>query len=95
MRQTIVIVWTDLSGMQPTGRYVWRDANEFPEFAPCRVAKACVWLCNGSEYDVNKAHGYVENMRKDYPDITVKVYPTSERDPLGRAKAEMLASKEE
>jgi hypothetical protein len=51
---------------------------------------ACVW----SRSDLNKQLSAAkEHLRKERPDGAIFVYPSSERDPLGRAKSEILIQK--
>ena len=51
-----------------------------------RTVRAAVWLRRGSGFDVPKAHEFAD--REGY---RVFLCPTSERDPLGAAKAWALA----
>lgn len=39
----LVVSWTENTGIEPTGRMVWRDGNQFPEMRACPEAKALVW----------------------------------------------------
>lgn len=94
MMQQIVIAWTEMTGLKPTGKLIERDRNLFPEFVTCPEARACMWLNKGAESDIERAQAHADSEREDKPDITVKVYPLNEEDPLGRAKREMLEAVE-
>jgi hypothetical protein len=88
-KQTIVIAWAEETGLVPTGHYARKDGvNYFPEFARAWEAKAAMWLRQGSESDLAKAHEYAK--RNGY---SVFAYPTKEKDPLAKARKEVLASK--
>lgn len=87
----IVVAWTEMTGFRPTGGMVMRDLNWFPEYEVCRVAKAAMWTNKGTSADIEKAEAYITTEKRDRPDIAVLVYPVGEKDPLGRAKREMLA----
>lgn len=50
--------------------------------------QACVWLNKGDESDLEKARNYAKDKQ-----ITVYTYDDNERDPLGRAKRELVASR--
>lgn len=88
--RTIVIAWTDTE---------MRYDHEQRATKPTRVAKTAMWLNRGSAADYEKARAYVagENEKRarsgdrTQGPMRVFVYPTTERDPLGRAKRDVLA----
>lgn len=61
------------------------DLGEAPKLSQIARARALVWLRSGDDYDLEKAKVFAT--REGYQ---VRVYPTTERDPLGRAKTEAL-----
>ena len=64
-----------------TGRTIRRDHNYFPEMAVTWEGRAGMWLRHGTEADVAKAKASLA--AEGY---TVLTYPTTERDPLGKAR---------
>lgn len=60
-------------------RLKWKDVD---------AAKALMWRNKGTEEDIETAHRFA-----DAEGYTVFVYPTTERDPLGRAKKEILTGR--
>ncbi len=78
----IVIAWlVDEVEVVSSGR---RDIGERPTFRDVKVPRAAMWTNKGTEQDVEKARVYAA--KEGYQ---VFVYPTSERDPLGRARREI------
>lgn len=86
--KTIVLAWTDEDGLQKTGRMVQRDLNWFPEIESVRQGKAVIWLNEGTDADVDKAVEFARNCGHDH--ATVFCYPTSEQEPLARARQDVL-----
>ncbi len=86
-RFAIMLAWVEQTGLRATGRLVARDANWFPEYESCPEAKACAWMHSGTEADVVKARAYAGSQG-----YKVFVYPTNDRDPKSRARADMLAA---
>jgi hypothetical protein len=80
----IVIAWTEDSAEWDGAPYA-ADLGERPTMRPTRLAKAAMWLRQGTEVDVEKARAYAA---KD--GHRVLTFPQSERDPLGAAKAAVL-----
>ena len=78
---TIVIARTEKTKMVKTGRTVQRDLNYYPEFEFQDEGHAAIWLNEGNADDLRKACAYAE--REGYKVFT---FPTSEPDPLGKAK---------
>lgn len=64
------------------------DLGERPEMKEVKIPKAAVWLKRGTKADIEKAKAYAEK-ETDYK-IAVLMYPTSERDPIGKAKRDVL-----
>ncbi|HEY6022193.1 MAG TPA: hypothetical protein VIY48_20695 [Candidatus Paceibacterota bacterium] len=83
---TIVYARAEKTGLEPTGRYVTRDANLFPEFKQAWEARAGIWLNKGTEYDADNAR-----LRLSLEGYEIFIFPTNERDPLGRAREAVLA----
>ena len=86
----IVLAWTDMSGLEATGRQIVKDMNYFPEFKPCVKAHAAMWLSKGTEADIEKARRHLESIKGDYLSARVFVYPREEKQPLERARKEIL-----
>lgn len=80
--KTIVLARVEQTKLVETGRSVRRDGNYFPELALTGEAKACVWLNRGNDEDLAKARQFAAT-----EGYTVFTFPTSERDPLTKAKA--------
>lgn len=85
-KQWVVIVWTE-TVQRYDGRPFAADLGARPGMVEITEARACVWLRGGSAKDVAKARAYLDEER---PNGQVLCYPLSERDPLGRARAEAL-----
>lgn len=84
--QTIVLARCDMGALRDTGRTERRDGNYFPVFEAAKRAVACVWLNKGTAADLARAEAYAKA-----EGFTVITFPTNEPDPLGKAKAMMLA----
>lgn len=89
MALAIVVAWTT-QDMRHDGKPFASDLGRRPGLVEVTVPHACMWLNRGGEDDVLKATAYA--LAQD-PVARVYVYPTSERDPLGKAKADVLAGK--
>lgn len=61
------------------------DLGEAPIMREVPRPVACVWLRSGTAADVEKASTFAAT-----EGYIVYTYPTTERDPLGRAKAEVV-----
>lgn len=82
---TIVIAWTEMDGMRPTGRMVRFDGYNFkPEFETCSQAHAVIWLNRGTAEDRAKAEAYAATL--NHPLVRVYNLATTTKDPLGVAK---------
>ncbi len=89
----IVIAWADKTALEPTGRYVTRDLNRFPEYRAAWEGKAAMWLGKGTAADVPKAQAYLDS--ETYTASAVYTFPPSEQDPLGKARAKAVAAAQE
>lgn len=67
------------------------DIGIAPKFKTVKKVMAMSWLCEGDESDVDKAEAWTKT--KEGEAYTVFCYPTTENDPLGRAKKDLLAMK--
>ncbi len=86
----IVVAWATKTALVPTGRYVTRDLNRFPEFKADWEGNAAMWLRKGTDADVAKAQAFIDHDFANDPDrvaAAVHTFPRTERDPLGRARA--------
>lgn len=82
--KTIVIARVDPEGGAAT--VARRDRYGTPvEFKYAPAARAAIWLNRGDKSDIAKARRHAE--KEGY---VVFTYPTSEKDPLGRAKREIM-----
>jgi hypothetical protein len=75
------------------------DLGESPIMERFLKPVACMWLRRGTGADIDKANAYVRTLASDAigqgignQRWSVLVYPTSERDPLGKAKAEIMTA---
>lgn len=89
-KKTIVIAWVE-EVQVPDGRPFARDLGALPGMSTERVGRACVWLLKGTSDDLIKASAFV---RTDHPGGFVFEYPTTERDPLARARKDALEQKQ-
>jgi hypothetical protein len=83
---TIVAAWvvTDFEVVSQ-GR---RDLGERPKLREVKVPKAVMWANKGTSEDVEKAKAWAR--KETDHEVAVLVYPTSEPDPMGRAKRDVL-----
>jgi hypothetical protein len=82
---TIVIAWVMVEFEVVKARRT--DLGEAPVLKQVLVSKAVMWLNRGTEKDLEKAKVYARSQKDQR--IAVFTYPTTERDPLGRAKKEI------
>ena len=88
---TIIIAWTDMSGLKLTGRYLDRY-RLVPETKAVEAARAVCWLREGSAEDVIKAQAHcAASIAPDATRSAVYTFDPTERDPLGEAKRRILA----
>lgn len=86
--RAIVIAWITTE-TEWDGKPYARDLGARPGMVEIRAPHAAMWLGRGFEADVEKARAHVE---REYGAAgMVLTYPTSEHDPLGRARAVILA----
>ena len=84
--KTIVIAWAEKTKLVPNGKLRRIDGVNWTEdFDTTPEGKACVWLNRGTGRDVEKAKAYAK-----IGGHHVLLYPTTEPDPLGKAKVDVL-----
>jgi hypothetical protein len=86
---TVVVAWTEDEQKIAPNQKAWRhDLGERPKFVDVEKAHAAVWINRGTQADLAKAHAYIQ---KTYPATGhVFTYPVTEKDPLGRARRDIL-----
>ncbi len=81
----VVVAWTITDRRARRG-----DEPHGPSVIEKTVPRACVWLRKGADEDVVKAEACMQDM---YPETgRVFRYPSSERNPLKRAKLDVVAA---
>jgi len=82
----MVIAWITLDRAEPTGSYSdrWRLTSILRALPNPR---ACVWITGGSDEDLAKAQAHARLYG-----YAVFTYPDSEREPLVRARSDVLAA---
>lgn len=100
--QTVVVAWADTDAViVKQGRV---DIGERHTFKDVVIGKACIWKNVGEQSDVAKAFEYAakENADETYEDgryvtraetirrMYVFTYPTTEKDPLARARRDVV-----
>lgn len=89
--KTIVIAWAEMTGLRDTGKLERFDGYNYrPIFEPCLEARACVWLNQGCESDIERAQTYADGDLGDASIYRVYAYPLTEQNPLKRARQEIL-----
>jgi hypothetical protein len=87
---SVVVAWTEDTRELAPGQKAWRaDLGDRPVWIDVRKAHAAMWVGEGTSADVEAAQAWVD--RTHYGFGRVYVYPTSETDPLNRARREILA----
>lgn len=84
-RMCIVVAWTEdewVHGGEPHRA----DLGERPGMIAVRRPRAAVWVPDGDDADLRRAEVYAE-LRS----ARVYTYPVGEPDPIGRAKADVMA----
>jgi len=86
MKQTIVVAWLvdDVEVDVKATQLRRLDLGERPVLRQVKMAKAAMWRNKGDDADLKKAHEYAAG-----EGYRVFVYPTTERDPLGRARRDI------
>ena len=93
---TAVVAWVTMEGLQKTNRMERFDGYNYrPVFEACEQARALVWLRHAGPVDVAKARAYANQQAAEDDVVRAAVYtfPTTERDPLGKAKRRILETK--
>ncbi len=85
----IVIAWMTMDGLELTGKQVRYDGyNTRAEFRPAPLAKANVWLNDGTDADLQKAEAY---LAREAPGASIVLtFPSTEEEPLKRARSEIV-----
>ena len=95
-RKTIVLAWVELTGAEKVhGETEWRDGilrTKVRTGVP--VGRAAVWLSSGTSADATKARAHMKSSGAPSHAVWggVFTYPTTERDPQGRARRDALAA---
>ena len=84
--RTIVLAWTT-EDFRVVGE-ARIDMGERPKLEAFQAPHAAIWLLRGTAADFQKAKTYA-GKETDYK-VTVFAYPTSEADPIARAKRDVL-----
>lgn len=87
----IVIAWPDVEHVHDGQPYA-ADLGTRPRMVAIPTGRAVMWLRRGTLRDVERAEEYAAEMRREDPPrlARVFVYETSERDPLGRARRDVV-----
>lgn len=89
-KMTIVLAWLENTGTRDTGEFERFDGvNYRPKLEVVPQAKSAVWLNAGTAADVEKATDYAEANHAGDLKFAVFTYPTTEKDPLKRAKRDI------
>lgn len=103
---TIVYTWVENTGLAPTGEMYYDSSYGIhrERLKPVNVGKSVMWLNAGTAADVRAARAYAAQERASSGyDMSrfgyklwngVFVYPTTEKHPLARARADALAAYE-
>jgi hypothetical protein len=86
---TIVLAWAEDTFVHD-GMPYQADLGHAPRMVPCRKTSAAVWLNAGGAADLAKANAYAA-ADKD-KQVYVYTFPCAEKDPLGRARKQVLAN---
>lgn len=82
----ITIAWVDTE--EVPAQQIWAsDLGRRPKMKTIRVARAAMWTAKGDDASKQSAQTYAKREGG-----MVFCYPATERDPLGRAKADALAA---
>jgi len=82
-RQIVLVRMVEDWRLAEPGRIARTDLGERPKIEIYHRPEACMWLRRGTAADVANAREFAK--REGYQ---VRIYGTTERDPLGRAKRE-------
>lgn len=88
---TVVVAWMEDTQEIAPGQKTWRhDLGERPKLIDVKKPHAAMWVNEGTPVDADKAYVYV---KKEHPDSgRVLIYPMTEKDPLGRARRDVLSA---
>ncbi len=87
---TIVVAWTVEEHVYDGKPYA-ADMGQRPGMRVERQGRAAVWLRQGTKADVRKAKEYAAKESGAERTMHVFVYPTTEQEPLERARRDVLA----
>jgi hypothetical protein len=94
----VVVAWRSDSSEAVDPHLTRVDLGERHKLRPIIEGKAVMWARHGNAHDISKAEAYAHSetvkaendpWRTGY-DYRVFVYPTTEKDPLGRARREIV-----
>ena len=86
----ITIAWPDEeSVLEDPTRHVAVDFGERHKFKSVQIAKSLCWALKGDEIELAKAHKYAASLE---PPGTVFTYPPATKDPLAKARQDLLDS---
>lgn len=91
-RIAIVVAWV-VEDVVSIGPDRGADLGRRREVKTGPVARAAMWLNSGTPGDVAAAEAYTRTVDSHDRPAQVYVYPTSERDPLGRARQAIMAGR--
>ena len=83
----VVIAWQEDARRAVDWDTTRVDLGERPQWEDIKVPKAVVWVRTGTQADVVKAEAHAATL--DYP-ARVFTYPSKEKDPLGRARQDIV-----
>jgi hypothetical protein len=87
---TIIIAWLENDGTRLTDEWERFDgANYRRKLEVVPQAHAAVWVNRGTAADRQSAEDYVRRDHADKRRAAVFAFPTTEQDPLGRARREI------
>lgn len=88
-RMTIVLAWLDDDVAIVRQRRA--DLGERPETRPVKIAKACIWILDGTQDDVAAALAYADRYKMD-PTTRVYTMPVTTVDPQAEGRRLRLAA---
>lgn len=85
---TIALAWTvpDFVVVKE-GR---RDLGERPTLRETVKPVSLIWINKGDQKDIDKAEKYIQKNAVDYNNLTLLVYPSTEKDVLGKSKKDLM-----
>lgn len=91
MSRWIVLAWT-VEEREWDGTPFARDLGASPCIRVVKKPRAAVW-CRGGDAEVETAQAYLDS-DSDMADGRVYTYPLTEKDPLGRARGDIMGVEE-